>query len=829
MKARFLYIVLLVSLAFTSCDNMHPEVDIKLRTDNSKILQAISDADKSLSEKLALIEVAAGTDFALNQSVLELIHTALSSLEGTLDEKIAAIRTAMSDQATSLETKLALAEAAVSSGFADAATQRALLQDAVGSMGGTMEQKLAAIAAAVRSQTSSLETKLGLIEAAVSAGFADTSKAQELLSAAIGAAGKTLEEKLAAIEGAVSGQTASLEAKLALIDKAIEDGFADSATLLELLQKAVESLGGTMEERLAALETAVKSPYSRMETKIDLIAAALEAGFGDWSTAIDNLNAALTSGKGALDPQISGFKNQVMAQLEAIASQLSTDELAKVFKSISDAVDSQTQSEGEVLSAILTALQGLEAYLKEGPFVLLATLSSEVSAVKDAWADGDVIFVFFDNVAAPKHLKMSYDGSSWTYREMDGDKESEGCLELRTGCKGKMTAVYLPSGSGATVSTTGTDFVFSDTSSGWYLSGTMEYTVIADRLPGKLEMGLPEGHVLFSMPDDSASAGTKAELREQNLTPICLEAIEADLTARHTSLAYGSPLKGYVLGSSGNGWAFGGILYDDVRNVQNDYFFTLVKGGWKGSYYSRTLTATLCPESAGSSSVALPSPAEWTPITDYKPIDMGTDIWSAKGKSRIYWSSRNLGATSDDLADGEAAFGKYYAWGETSPKEEFYWKNYKWSNADSTAVTKYIGTADTLVPGIHILLPEDDAAHAALGGLWITPRASYWEYFTVGVGYTCTKNGSGHVITCTKAGYDGPDGPSLSFPAQGYNSIYGLVGMGDASYYWSSQRFSGISADSDKHAYIAVFQDDQGHAYSHFNRYCGLPIRPITF
>ena len=57
-------------------------------------------------------------------------------------------------------------------------------------------------------------------------------------------------------------------------------------------------------------------------------------------------------------------------------------------------------------------------------FKLLANHPEGTKAVKSGWEAGDAIFVFFDNVAAPKYLKMNYDGSSWSYTEMDGDSGS---------------------------------------------------------------------------------------------------------------------------------------------------------------------------------------------------------------------------------------------------------------------------------------------------------------------------------------------------------------------------------------------------------------------
>ncbi len=57
-------------------------------------------------------------------------------------------------------------------------------------------------------------------------------------------------------------------------------------------------------------------------------------------------------------------------------------------------------------------------------FELTANYSGDApatKAIKTGWEAGDVIFVFFEGVEAPKHLQMRYDGTAWTTVEMNGD------------------------------------------------------------------------------------------------------------------------------------------------------------------------------------------------------------------------------------------------------------------------------------------------------------------------------------------------------------------------------------------------------------------------
>ena len=403
-------LLLLLPLAFTSCEGEPAKIDITLESDYSGLLAAIRGVDKSVSDKLALIETAVNSGLADNQAAMKLARDLIASIEGTTAEKMAAIETAMKAQSAGLETKMTLVEAAVTDGFADSQAQQKLLQAAVASLGGTMAEKLAVVEAAVKAQTTSLETKLGVIEAAVAKGFADSATAQALIVEAIDAMGKTLEEKFAAVEAAVASQTAGLASKMALIETALNEGFAAESTQQALIRKAVESLGGSMDDKISAIEAAVKDGTTSLETKLalveaavrngaasreqvltlirqaiesvdkstgsqlasieaamksrtpsleaklDLIATALKEGFLADSTAVHAMQDALESSLGNLNDDLSDARDEVKKQLDTVAKRLSTEELAKAFQGIREAIDSQSQSAGTVLAAIQQTL-----------------------------------------------------------------------------------------------------------------------------------------------------------------------------------------------------------------------------------------------------------------------------------------------------------------------------------------------------------------------------------------------------------------------------------------------------------------------------------------
>ena len=138
-------------------------------------------------------------------------------------------------------------------------------------------------------------------------------------------------------------------------------------------------------------------------------------------------------------------------------------------------------------------------------FDLTANHPDMTKAAKATWQAGDAIFVFFTGAAAPRHLKMTYDGSAWTSAEYDGATQTAGALGLKNGDTGTMRAVYLPFGSTATVSASGTSFTFSKTYYAYYLTATLAYTVADNEVSGAFDMTIPDDYVQFFVEDAAAT------------------------------------------------------------------------------------------------------------------------------------------------------------------------------------------------------------------------------------------------------------------------------------------------------------------------------------
>lgn len=364
-KGLMLLWVLAAPLAFIGCDNGDPMIDITVKSDYGKIIEAINSANKSLTEKMSLIESAMSRGFADGKTGQALLGQAVEALSGTLAEKLSAVETAVMSQTSSLETKLGLIDAAVAGGFADSQTQQALVQKAIESLSGTLAEKLSAVETAVKSQTSSLETKLALIETALQEGLADDKTAQELLLQAIGSLTGTLDERLQALEKAMENQASSLASKLELIEAAVSDRLARNNEALALIGQAVESLGGTLEEKLAAVDSAVQGRTTGLETKLGLIEAAVRSGFADGKAQQELLQKAIQSLDGTAGTKLAAVEAAIGSQQTTLASKLDLIEEAvregladsqKKLELIADALASLDGTLKEKLAAIDTAM-----------------------------------------------------------------------------------------------------------------------------------------------------------------------------------------------------------------------------------------------------------------------------------------------------------------------------------------------------------------------------------------------------------------------------------------------------------------------------------------
>lgn len=101
----------------------------------------------------------------------------------------------------------------------------------------------------------------------------------------------------------------------------------------------------------------------------------------------------------------------------------------------------------------------------------------------------------------------------------------------------------------------------------------------------------------------------------------------------------------------------------------------------------------------------------------YEYVDLGLSV---------KWATCNVGASSPE------GYGSYFAWGETSPKSEYNWRNLKYCTEvdewDNAKFSKYVAESEYgRVDNKTSLELDDDAASANWGGSWRMPTKEEFQ------------------------------------------------------------------------------------------------------
>ena len=185
------------------------------------------------------------------------------------------------------------------------------------------------------------------------------------------------------------------------------------------------------------------------------------------------------------------------------------------------------------------------------------------------------------------------------------------------------------------------------------------------------------------------------------------------------------------------------------------------------------------------------------------------------------WTCCNVGATVPE------GYGDYFAWGETSPKDYYYWDSYKWYEGTDydydfpswhegdNRLTKYNYDSEYGVVDDKFELDlEDDAAYVNWGGNWRTPNGkqlayllnnTIWEEMTVDgvVGTRFASKKTGNYIFMPHSGW------------MVYRTKH------DGFRYWTRML-------APKGEY-SLWADCMGTFSCLYPRYYGIPVRPIVY
>ena len=368
--------------------------------------------------------------------------------------------------------------------------------------------------------------------------------------------------------------------------------------------------------------------------------------------------------------------------------------------------------------------------------------TAQTRAVKADWEAGDAIFVFFSGAAAPKHLKMTFDGTAWTSAEYNGATQTAGALGLKNGDTGTMRAVFLPFGSDATVAASGTSFTFSTTYYAYYLTATLDYTVADNEVSGAFAMTIPDNYVQFFVEDAAATDGAYT-LGTDAVIPVGVASITADGTITETSdKAAGDDMPGYAYSSgylfSGKltSWGYGSNYYfaktKNADNTRADYF---VSGKTLASH-----SAVKLPVNDDVYEVIYGSPnnGKWVPVGSgitvslYKVTGSGiSEEVSPLGK----WHTCNYGQAVPESLGSLYTFDAANDLGETLPTKDQFEKIKNSSNCSYIWLTVH-GQQGVVIkaPRGFLFLP---AQYGSYGDYWSSTefgsnRAWYFNFNSSG-------------------------------------------------------------------------------------------------
>ena len=184
--------------------------------------------------------------------------------------------------------------------------------------------------------------------------------------------------------------------------------------------------------------------------------------------------------------------------------------------------------------------------------------------------------------------------------------------------------------------------------------------------------------------------------------------------------------------------------------------------------------------------------------------------------SGTLWATFNIGANAPE------DYGDYFAWGETTPKDDYSWSTYQYCNGSENTLTKYCNDAEYGYNGftdnLTTLLPEDDAATANWGNDWRIPAIEEWQELVDNT--TCTwttQNGvNGRLFTAS-------NGNSIFMPAAGYFNGSSLSYADYACVFWSNP----IDTNWPSTTSSAHFNPTNIYLSNHYYRYLGVSVRPV--
>ena len=466
---------------------------------------------------------------------------------------------------------------------------------------------------------------------------------------------------------------------------------------------------------------------------------------------------------------------------------------------------------------LLSTLVALAACNKETPILESVIDPSQVvfninvenanatKGIKTAWENGDVVYAFFEGNST-QYVKMTYNGSSWSYKDKDGGTTFSG-LTLSASGK-KVSAVYFPGFVCSAAPAFKDDkWKFSGVEGYFQYTNGVSYTVKSTSdvttLEATIRLNAPDNIIQVYIPSSEAGtlgSGNEFVLTATHIHPFTFSGVAPGGDVSWEKGSRGFPQTAYSGTVAGDaGYYFWGILgYSGLF----DFDFQLVEQNAEKKYAISSKSKHAAPGKEISSAAI-----KLTGLTDN-----GKFVSLGYGGGPL-WATGNLkddGTIADPLLAGD-----YYKWCYTTP--------YDVTGATDPYANYYKGD----------YVPEKDPAYAKSSGKWSMPTKDQLEALydvqntnaktfseSWKEGWTNLGTAKGGMLIQSKV-----NGISLFLPAAGiylYGVTVVLFEVGENGYYWSTAGYG-----SDSAFFLEFYNGLIGTDYSPLNRAWGASVRPV--
>lgn len=462
---------------------------------------------------------------------------------------------------------------------------------------------------------------------------------------------------------------------------------------------------------------------------------------------------------------------------------------------------------------LLSALVALSACNKETPIQESAIDPSKVvfdinvenanatKGIKTAWENGDVVYAFFEENST-QYVKMTYNGSSWSYKDKDGGTTFSG-LTLSSSGK-KVSAVYFPGFVCSSAPVFDEDkWKFAGAEGYFQYTNGVSYTVKSTSdvttLEATIRLTAPANIIQVYIPSSEAGtlgSGNEFVLTATHIHPFTFSGVAPGGDVLWEKGSRGFPQTAY----SGTiakdaGYYFWGILGSPGLYA---FDFQLVEQNAEKKYAISSKSKHAAPGKEISSAAI-----KLTGLTDN-----GKFVSLGYGNGPL-WATGNLkddGTIADPLLAGD-----YYKWCYTTPYDVT--SPSDWYNGDYNT--------------------EKDPAYAKSGGKWSMPTKDQLEALYDGQNTNATTYSESWKEGWTNLGTDKGgmliqskvNGISLFLPAAGIYQLgetVDLFKVGEYGYYWST-----AGSGTNEAYFLEFYNNFIGTDFSWYSRAWGASVRPV--